>query len=64
MVKCQIRIFPQTLIHFSSFTSYLLISPHLRNLGIDKSDPSTLTPEEIHAFVRLDLDPAKVTWQR
>ncbi|XP_058235576.1 monofunctional C1-tetrahydrofolate synthase, mitochondrial isoform X1 [Hemibagrus wyckioides] len=36
----------------------------LRRLGIDKSDPGALTPEEIHAFVRLDLDPAKVTWQR
>ncbi|XP_060722097.1 monofunctional C1-tetrahydrofolate synthase, mitochondrial [Tachysurus vachellii] len=36
----------------------------LLHLGIDKSDPSTLTPEEIRAFVRLDLDPAKVTWQR
>ncbi|XP_053469697.1 monofunctional C1-tetrahydrofolate synthase, mitochondrial [Ictalurus furcatus] len=36
----------------------------LRHLGINKSDPGTLTPEEVHAFVRLDLDPAKVTWQR
>ncbi|XP_060772326.1 monofunctional C1-tetrahydrofolate synthase, mitochondrial isoform X2 [Neoarius graeffei] len=36
----------------------------LRRLGINKSDPGTLTPEEVNAFVRLDLDPAKVTWQR
>ncbi|XP_026779494.3 monofunctional C1-tetrahydrofolate synthase, mitochondrial [Pangasianodon hypophthalmus] len=36
----------------------------LKRLGINKSDPNTLTPEEVNAFVRLDLDPAKVTWQR
>uniref|UniRef100_A0A8C1TZB0 Monofunctional C1-tetrahydrofolate synthase, mitochondrial n=1 Tax=Cyprinus carpio TaxID=7962 RepID=A0A8C1TZB0_CYPCA len=36
----------------------------LQRLGINKSDPSDLTPEEIRAFVRLDLDPEKVTWQR
>ncbi|XP_017547968.1 monofunctional C1-tetrahydrofolate synthase, mitochondrial isoform X1 [Pygocentrus nattereri] len=36
----------------------------LQRLGINKSDPSTLTPEEVSSFVRLDLDPAKVTWQR
>ncbi|XP_046692177.1 monofunctional C1-tetrahydrofolate synthase, mitochondrial isoform X1 [Silurus meridionalis] len=36
----------------------------LKRLGINKSDPGTLTAEEINAFVRLDLDPAKVTWQR
>ncbi|XP_023692733.2 monofunctional C1-tetrahydrofolate synthase, mitochondrial isoform X1 [Paramormyrops kingsleyae] len=36
----------------------------LRRLGIEKSDPGTLTAEEIRSFVRLDLDPAKVTWQR
>ncbi|KAI4905870.1 hypothetical protein NFI96_023559, partial [Prochilodus magdalenae] len=36
----------------------------LQRLGINKSDPSALTPEEVGSFVRLDLDPAKVTWQR
>ncbi|XP_016094107.1 monofunctional C1-tetrahydrofolate synthase, mitochondrial-like [Sinocyclocheilus grahami] len=36
----------------------------LQHLGINKSDPSDLTPEEVRAFVRLDLDPEKVTWQR
>ncbi|XP_062857530.1 monofunctional C1-tetrahydrofolate synthase, mitochondrial [Trichomycterus rosablanca] len=36
----------------------------LKRLGIDKSDPAALTPEDVHAFVWLDLDPAKVTWQR
>uniref|UniRef100_A0A8C1JY58 formate--tetrahydrofolate ligase n=1 Tax=Cyprinus carpio TaxID=7962 RepID=A0A8C1JY58_CYPCA len=36
----------------------------LQRLGINESDPSDLTPEEVRAFVRLDLDPEKVTWQR
>uniref|UniRef100_A0A673ZC34 formate--tetrahydrofolate ligase n=1 Tax=Salmo trutta TaxID=8032 RepID=A0A673ZC34_SALTR len=27
-------------------------------------DPRALTPQEVSSFVRLDLDPAKVTWQR
>ncbi|KAJ8009578.1 hypothetical protein DPEC_G00090330 [Dallia pectoralis] len=36
----------------------------LRRLGIRETDPSALTPQEVSSFVRLDLDPAKVTWQR
>uniref|UniRef100_A0A3Q3DNB4 formate--tetrahydrofolate ligase n=1 Tax=Hippocampus comes TaxID=109280 RepID=A0A3Q3DNB4_HIPCM len=36
----------------------------LRRLGIDKSDPASLTPQEVSSFVRLDLDPSKITWQR
>uniref|UniRef100_A0AAY4AYW5 formate--tetrahydrofolate ligase n=1 Tax=Denticeps clupeoides TaxID=299321 RepID=A0AAY4AYW5_9TELE len=36
----------------------------LHRLGISKSDPGALTPEEAKTFVRLDLDPEKVTWQR
>ncbi|XP_071776409.2 monofunctional C1-tetrahydrofolate synthase, mitochondrial [Centroberyx gerrardi] len=36
----------------------------LRRLGIGKTDPGSLTPQEVNAFVRLDLDPSKVTWQR
>uniref|UniRef100_A0AAX7SKE1 formate--tetrahydrofolate ligase n=1 Tax=Astatotilapia calliptera TaxID=8154 RepID=A0AAX7SKE1_ASTCA len=36
----------------------------LQRLGIRKTDPASLTPEEINAFVRLDLDPSKITWQR
>ncbi|RXM34127.1 Monofunctional C1-tetrahydrofolate synthase, mitochondrial [Acipenser ruthenus] len=35
-----------------------------KRLGINKSDPSTLTAEEITSFVRLDIDPATITWQR
>ncbi|KAG7239205.1 hypothetical protein INR49_029957 [Caranx melampygus] len=36
----------------------------LHRLGINKTDPASLTPEEVSAFVRLDLDPSKITWQR
>ncbi|CAG8720503.1 23432_t:CDS:10 [Cetraspora pellucida] len=36
----------------------------LQKLGIDKTDPNDLTPEEIIKFVRLDIDPETITWQR
>ena len=36
----------------------------LRKLGIDKADPSALTPEEKQRMFRLDIDPAGVTWNR
>ncbi|XP_038661315.1 monofunctional C1-tetrahydrofolate synthase, mitochondrial isoform X2 [Scyliorhinus canicula] len=36
----------------------------LTRLGIRKKDPSTLTPEEVLKFVRLDIDPSTITWQR
>ncbi|XP_072121737.1 monofunctional C1-tetrahydrofolate synthase, mitochondrial [Mobula birostris] len=36
----------------------------LARLGIQKKDPRLLTPEEITKFVRLDIDPSTVTWQR
>ncbi|XP_004935674.2 monofunctional C1-tetrahydrofolate synthase, mitochondrial isoform X1 [Gallus gallus] len=36
----------------------------LRRLGINKTDPETLTEEEISRFVRLDIDPSTITWQR
>lgn len=36
----------------------------LKKLNIDKTDPTTLTSEEIRAFSRLDIDPATITWQR
>uniref|UniRef100_A0A8D3CP56 C-1-tetrahydrofolate synthase, cytoplasmic n=1 Tax=Scophthalmus maximus TaxID=52904 RepID=A0A8D3CP56_SCOMX len=36
----------------------------LKRLGIEKTDPSTLTEEEITRFARLDIDPSAVTWQR
>ncbi|XP_036398643.1 C-1-tetrahydrofolate synthase, cytoplasmic-like isoform X2 [Megalops cyprinoides] len=36
----------------------------LKRLGIEKSDPSALTEHEISRFVRLDIDPDTITWQR
>ncbi|OXB83760.1 UNVERIFIED_CONTAM: hypothetical protein H355_013115 [Colinus virginianus] len=36
----------------------------LRRLGINKTDPEILTEEEIGRFVRLDIDPSTITWQR
>ncbi|NXH15565.1 C1TM protein, partial [Bucco capensis] len=36
----------------------------LIRLGINKTDPGTLTEEEISKFVRLDIDPSTITWQR
>ena len=36
----------------------------LAKLGIDKTDPNDLTPEERSRFVRLDIDPDMITWRR
>ncbi|KAI3364277.1 hypothetical protein L3Q82_011083 [Scortum barcoo] len=36
----------------------------LHRLGINKTEPASLTPQEVSAFARLDLDPSKITWQR
>lgn len=36
----------------------------LQKLGITKTDPNELTPEEITRFARLDVDPATITWNR
>ncbi|XP_069590057.1 C-1-tetrahydrofolate synthase, cytoplasmic [Ranitomeya imitator] len=36
----------------------------LKRLGIEKTDPTALTEEEIAKFVRLDIDPDSITWQR
>ncbi len=36
----------------------------LEKLGIKKTDPEELTPEERKKFARLDIDPASITWRR
>uniref|UniRef100_A0A8C0FE01 C-1-tetrahydrofolate synthase, cytoplasmic n=1 Tax=Bubo bubo TaxID=30461 RepID=A0A8C0FE01_BUBBB len=36
----------------------------LQKLGINKTDPTALTKEEVNLFVRLDIDPGTITWQR
>lgn len=41
-----------------------LMLKRLQKLGIDKTDPNSLTPEEITRFARLDVDPDTITWNR
>ncbi|HEV2198316.1 MAG TPA: formate--tetrahydrofolate ligase [Bryobacteraceae bacterium] len=36
----------------------------LKKLGIFKTNPSDLTPEEQSRFARLDIDPDSITWRR
>jgi methylenetetrahydrofolate dehydrogenase (NADP+)/methenyltetrahydrofolate cyclohydrolase/formyltetrahydrofolate synthetase len=36
----------------------------LKKLGIDKTDPNELTPEERTRFARLDIDSDSITWRR
>jgi methylenetetrahydrofolate dehydrogenase (NADP+) / methenyltetrahydrofolate cyclohydrolase / formyltetrahydrofolate synthetase len=36
----------------------------LKKLGIEKTDPNELTPEERSRFARLDIDPDSITWRR
>ncbi|KAF2076991.1 hypothetical protein CYY_001700 [Polysphondylium violaceum] len=36
----------------------------LQKLGITKTNPNDLTQEEISKFVRLDIDPTLITWNR
>lgn len=36
----------------------------LKKLGISKTNPDELTPEEIKRFARLDIDPDSITWRR
>lgn len=36
----------------------------LQRLGIDKTDPNSLTTEEMSKFARLDIDPDTIMWER
>ncbi len=36
----------------------------LHKLGIEKTNPNDLTPEERSRFARLDIDPDTITWRR
>ncbi|CEP24323.1 unnamed protein product [Cyberlindnera jadinii] len=45
-----------------TFTKSML--RRLEKLGIDKTNPDDLTPEEITQFARLDIDPDTITWRR
>jgi methylenetetrahydrofolate dehydrogenase (NADP+) / methenyltetrahydrofolate cyclohydrolase / formyltetrahydrofolate synthetase len=44
------------------FSSNML--KRLKKLGINKTNPNDLTPEERSRFARLDIDSATVTWRR
>jgi methylenetetrahydrofolate dehydrogenase (NADP+)/methenyltetrahydrofolate cyclohydrolase/formyltetrahydrofolate synthetase/formate--tetrahydrofolate ligase len=44
------------------FTTIML--RRLKKLGITKTDPNELTPEERGRFARLDIDPDTITWRR
>ncbi len=44
------------------FSSVML--RRLDKLGIEKNDPNELSKEERSRFVRLDIDPDSITWQR
>jgi hypothetical protein len=41
-----------------------LMYKRLKKLGIDKTNPDDLTPEEMTRFARLNVDPATITWNR
>ncbi|KAI0273632.1 FTHFS-domain-containing protein [Gloeopeniophorella convolvens] len=41
-----------------------LMFKRLQKLGINKTNPNELTPEEITRFARLDIDPETITWNR
>lgn len=41
-----------------------LMLRRLKKLGIDKTNPDDLTPDEINRFARLDIDPDTITWRR
>ncbi len=45
-----------------SFSPIML--ERLAKLGINKTDPETLTLEERARFARLDIDPSTITWKR
>jgi len=44
------------------FTTVML--RRLKKLGITKTDPNDLTPEERSRWARLDIDPDTITWRR
>lgn len=40
------------------------MTDRLKKLGINKTNPDDLTPEERKRLCRLDIDPASITWRR
>jgi formyltetrahydrofolate synthetase len=56
------RLCPRAKDGSRTFAKSMLI--RLKKLGIDKTNPDDLTEDEIHRFVRLDVDPSTITWRR
>lgn len=56
------RLTPRSKDGFRKFSPVML--RRLRKLGINKTNPDDLTPEERSRFARLDIDPATITWRR
>ncbi len=56
------RLCPRAKDGSRSFAKPMLL--RLKKLGIDKTNPDDLTEDEIHRFVRLDIDPSTITWRR
>ncbi len=56
------RLCPRAKDGSRTFAKSMLL--RLKKLGIDKTNPDDLTEEEIHRFVRLDIDPDSITWKR
>lgn len=47
-----------------NYSTYIIQLNRLKKLGIVETNPDKLTEEEITKFVRLNIDPATITWQR
>lgn len=43
---------------------YITQLNRLKKLGIVETNPDKLTEEEITKFIRLNIDPSTITWQR
>ncbi|XP_007941418.1 monofunctional C1-tetrahydrofolate synthase, mitochondrial [Orycteropus afer afer] len=58
------KVRERVLIAIWGFLSWRDLCKRLVKLGIHKTDPSTLTEEEMSRFARLNIDPSTITWQR
>merc|ERR1719329_1546591 len=56
------RLMPQAKDGSRKFSAIMF--KRLKKLGIDKTNPDDLTEEERKKFVRLDIDPERITWRR
>ena len=56
------RLFPPDKLGNRRFGRAML--GRLKKMGIEKTNPEDLTPEERSRYCRLDIDPATITWRR